>query len=235
MMITEKQPIQKTNPPPAAGFFGSRTGWRELKEHLLLEPVLGGSRWAAAFGSLLLFNFILQIITGILLVTCYAPSVSTAWQSVKYIQDEAPLGWLVRGIHHRGSSSMVILLLLHLGQVFIWGAYKRPRELTWMTGVLLLATTLGLAFTGYLLPWDERAYWASKVGMGIVSTVPWAGNHLRLLLQGGPTWGISPSRDFSRCTALYYPARSSHWLWCICICSASMASPPPGGPPRRIC
>ena len=108
-----------------AGFFGSRTGWRELKERLLLEPVHGGSRWAAAFGSLLLFNFILQVVTGVLLITCYAPSVGTAWQSVKYIQDEAPLGWLVRGIHHWGSSSMVILLLFHLVQVFVWGAYKR--------------------------------------------------------------------------------------------------------------
>jgi ubiquinol-cytochrome c reductase cytochrome b subunit len=182
------QLLEKITQPPG-GFFGSRTGWRELKEHLLLEPVLGGSRWAAAFGSLLLFNFILQVLTGILLVTCYAPSVGTAWQSVNYIQHEAPLGWLVRGVHHWGSSSMVILLLLHLGQVFIWGAYKRPRELTWMTGVLLLAATLGLAFTGYLLPWDERAYWASKVGLGIVSTVPFVGERLRLLLQGGPDMG----------------------------------------------
>jgi ubiquinol-cytochrome c reductase cytochrome b subunit len=188
-MTTAEPPVETANKLPAAGFFGSRTGWRELKEHLLLEPVLGGSRWAAAFGSLLLFNFILQVVTGVLLVTCYAPSVATAWQSVKYIQEEAPLGWLVRGIHHWGSSSMVILLLFHLGQVFIWGAYKRPRELTWMTGVLLLVATLGLAFTGYLLPWDERAYWSSKVGLGIVSTVPFIGERLRLLLQGGPDMG----------------------------------------------
>ncbi|HZL36286.1 MAG TPA: cytochrome b N-terminal domain-containing protein [Tepidisphaeraceae bacterium] len=188
-MIQNANQLEKSGPAPAAGFFGSRTGWRELKEHVLLEPVLGGSRWAAAFGSLLLFNFILQVITGILLVTCYAPSVGTAWQSVKYIQTEAPLGWLVRGIHHWGSSTMVVLLLLHMTQVFIWGAYKRPRELTWMTGVLLLAATLGLAFTGYLLPWDERAYWASKVGIGIVSTIPLIGEKLRLLLQGGPDMG----------------------------------------------
>ncbi|MDP9172874.1 MAG: cytochrome b N-terminal domain-containing protein [Planctomycetota bacterium] len=172
-----------------AGFFGSRTGWRELKAHVLLEPVKGGSRWAAAFGSLLLFMFVLQVVTGVLLTTCYAPSVGTAWQSVKYIQEEAPLGWLVRGMHHWGSSAMVILLLFHLVQVFVWGAYKRPRELTWMTGVLLLGATLGLAFTGYLLPWDEKAYWASKVGLGIVSTIPVIGERLRLLLQGGPDMG----------------------------------------------
>ena len=171
------------------GFFGSRTGWRELRKRVLLEPVKGGSRWTAAFGSLLLFVFVLQVVTGILLTTCYAPSVGTAWDSVKYIQDEAPLGWFIRGMHHWGSSAMVILLLFHLVQVFVWGAYKRPRELTWMTGVLLLGVTLGLAFTGYLLPWDEKAYWASKVGLGIVGTVPVVGYHVRLLLQGGPDMG----------------------------------------------
>jgi len=180
---------KETETPADAGFFGSRTGWRELKERLLLEPVKGGSRWTAAFGSLLLFMFVLQVVTGILLTTCYAPSVGTAWQSVKYIQEQAPLGWLVRGFHHWGSSAMVILLLFHLVQVFVWGAYKRPRELTWMTGVLLLGATLGLAFTGYLLPWDEKAYWASKVGLGIVGTVPVIGERLRLLMQGGPDVG----------------------------------------------
>jgi quinol-cytochrome oxidoreductase complex cytochrome b subunit len=181
----DKKAQVRVNP----GFFGSRTGWRELKSRVLLEPVKGGSRWVAAFGSLLLFTFILQVVTGVLLTTCYAPSVTTAWQSVKYIQEEAPLGWFVRGMHHWGSSAMVILLLFHLVQVFVWGAYKRPRELTWMTGVLLLAATLGLAFTGYLLPWDEKAYWSSKVGLGIVSTIPLIGERLKLLLQGGPDVG----------------------------------------------
>jgi quinol-cytochrome oxidoreductase complex cytochrome b subunit len=182
-------PEENPKQPSDTGFFGSRTGWRQLRQHVLLEPVKGGSRWSAAFGSSLLFMFILQVVTGILLTTCYAPSVGTAWQSVKYIQEEAPLGWLIRGIHHWGSSAMVILLLFHLVQVFVWGAYKRPRELTWMTGVLLLGATLGLAFTGYLLPWDEKAYWASKVGLGIVGTVPVVGEHIRLLLQGGSDMG----------------------------------------------
>jgi ubiquinol-cytochrome c reductase cytochrome b subunit len=180
---------EEIDAPAEAGFFGSRTGWRELRKHLLLEPVKGGSRWTSAFGSLLLFTFVLQVITGVLLTTCYAPSVGTAYQSVKYIQEEAPLGWFIRGMHHWGSSAMVILLLFHLVQVYVWGAYKRPRELTWMTGVLLLGAILGLAFTGYLLPWDEKSYWASKVGLGIVGTVPGIGDHLRVLLQGGPDMG----------------------------------------------
>jgi len=172
-----------------SGFFEQRTGWSILKQALLLEPLPGGSRWAAAFGSLLLFTFGLQVVTGILLAMNYAPSVETAWASVKYIQEEVPLGAFIRALHHWGSSAMVILLLVHLLQVFIWGAYKKPREFTWMVGVLLLVCTLGLAFTGYLLPWDQKAYWATKVGLGIAGTTPGIGDGLRSLLQGGTQLG----------------------------------------------
>jgi ubiquinol-cytochrome c reductase cytochrome b subunit len=171
------------------GFWDERTGWKTLKEVMLLEPLPGGSRWAAAFGSLLLFTFVVQVVTGILLSMNYAPSEKTAWSSVNFIQNEVPLGAFVRAVHHWGSSAMVILLLVHLVQVFVWGAYKRPREFTWMVGVLLLFCTLGLAFTGYLLPWDQKAYWATKVGLGIASTVPFAGDSLRTLLQGGDQIG----------------------------------------------
>jgi ubiquinol-cytochrome c reductase cytochrome b subunit len=171
------------------GFWEERTGWRRLKETLLLEPLPGGARWAAAFGSLLLFAFLVQVITGILLSMNYAPSVDTAYPSVKYIQEEVPSGAFIRAVHHWGSSAMVVLLLVHLVQVFVWGAYKRPREFTWMIGVLLLFCTLGLAFTGYLLPWDQKAYWATKVGLGIAGTIPGIGDGLRTLLQGGPQLG----------------------------------------------
>jgi ubiquinol-cytochrome c reductase cytochrome b subunit len=171
------------------GFWEERTGWTMLKQVLFLEPLPGGSRWAAAFGSLLLFAFALQVVSGILLTMNYAPSVETAWPSVKYIQEEVPLGSFIRALHHWGSSAMVILLLIHLIQVFVWGAYKKPREFTWMIGVLLLFCTLGLAFTGYLLPWDQKAYWATKVGLGIMSTTPGIGDALRTLLQGGPNMG----------------------------------------------
>jgi ubiquinol-cytochrome c reductase cytochrome b subunit len=174
---------------PRRGFWDQRTGWSLLKQTLFLEPLPGGSRWAAAFGSLLLFAFVLQVVTGILLTTTYAPSTDTAWPSVNYIQEEVPGGAFIRALHHWGSSAMVILLLVHLVQVFVWGAYKKPREFTWMVGVLLLVCTLGLAFTGYLLPWDQKAYWATKVGLGILSTTPGIGDGLRMLLQGGPDMG----------------------------------------------
>ncbi|HEV3258255.1 MAG TPA: cytochrome b N-terminal domain-containing protein, partial [Gemmataceae bacterium] len=181
------QPAQQQAPRPR--FWEERTGWSPLKQFLLLEPLPGGARWTAAFGSLLLFAFVLQVVTGILLAMNYAPSAETAWPSVKFIQDEVPLGRFIRALHHWGSSAMVILLLVHLVQVFVWGAYKRPREFTWMVGVLLLFCTLGLAFTGYLLPWDQKAYWATKVGLGMASTVPGIGDGLRTLLQGGPDLG----------------------------------------------
>jgi ubiquinol-cytochrome c reductase cytochrome b subunit len=184
--------------PSTSGFWEQRTGWSLLKRVLLLEPLPGGSRWAAAFGSLLLFAFVLQVVTGILLATNYAPSVDTAWPSVHFIQTEVPLGSFIRAVHHWGSGAMVILLLVHLLQVFIWGAYKKPRELTWMAGVLLLFCTLGLAFTGYLLPWDQKAYSATKVGLGLVGTTPLIGDGLRTLLQGGPQLGnLTLTRFFS--------------------------------------
>ena len=178
---------ERTN--PTAGFWDERTGWKTLKQVLLLEPLPGGSRWAAAFGSLLLFAFLVQVVTGILLAMNYAPSEKTAWESVHAIETEAPLGAFIRAVHHWGSSAMVVLLLVHLVQVYVWGAYKRPRELTWMVGVLLLVCTLGMAFTGYLLPWDQKAYWATKVGLGIAGTVPFVGDGARTLMQGGDQIG----------------------------------------------
>ncbi len=194
---------------PQAGALDMRTSWTKLKQLLLLEPLPGGSRWSAAFGSLLLFCFLLQVLTGVLLAMNYAPAtaavrladaqvgtegegaerVPTAWASVKYNQDKVPLGGFIRALHHWGSSAMILLLLAHVVQVFVWGAYKKPRELTWMAGVLLLACVLGLAFTGYLLPWDQKAYWATKVGLGIAGTTPLVGDGLRTFLQGGPEIG----------------------------------------------
>ena len=179
-------------------FLESRTAWSKLKEHLLLEPLLGGSRWAAAFGSLLLFAFVVQVVTGVLLSMNYSASTESAWPSVNFIMREVQFGALIRSLHHWGSSGMVILLLCHLVQVFVWGAYKKPREFTWMTGVLLLALTLGLSFTGYLLPWDQKAYWATKVGLGIVSTTPGVGETIKTTLQGGSSMGnVTLTRFFA--------------------------------------
>jgi ubiquinol-cytochrome c reductase cytochrome b subunit len=202
----EKEMSTAQEQPPGAGFLETRTGWNKFKQLMFLEPLPGGSRWAAAFGSLLLFIFALQIVTGILLTTNYSPSAETAYPSVKFIQEEVPSGNFIRSLHHWGSGVMVVLLLLHLLQVFVWGAYKPPREFTWMTGVLLLFCTLGLAFTGYLLPWDQKAYWATKVGIGIASTTPLVGDDLRIFLQGGPELGNLTLTRFFTVHTMVLPA-----------------------------
>ncbi len=171
-------------------WFSQRLNLRALKEMLLLEPIPGGAKVAYVFGSALLFVFVLQIITGIFLMFYYAPTVDHAWESIRYIMEDVEFGFLVRGIHHWASSAMVILVVVHLLQVFIWGAYKKPRELVWIMGVLLLIMVLGAGFTGYLLPWDQKAYWASVVGIQIASIAPVMGDFIGKFLKGGDMVGV---------------------------------------------
>jgi ubiquinol-cytochrome c reductase cytochrome b subunit len=171
-------------------WLGERLNLRALKEMLLLEPIPGGAKIAYVFGSALLFVFVLQIVTGIFLMFYYAPTVDHAWESIRYIMEDVEFGFLVRGIHHWASSAMVILVLVHLLQVFIWGAYKKPRELVWLMGVVLLILVLGAGFTGYLLPWDQKAYWASVVGIQIASIAPVLGDFMGKFLKGGDVVGV---------------------------------------------
>jgi ubiquinol-cytochrome c reductase cytochrome b subunit len=172
-----------------SSWLDERVGHKKLLEELLDEPVPGGARWAYVFGSALTISFVVQAVTGVLLMTAYSPSAQTAWASVHYISFTLPGGWIVRGLHHFGSQAMVILLGAHLLQVAIYGAYKRPREVNWFFGLVLLAVTLGFALTGYLLPWDQKGYWATKVATNIAGTTPGLGRQLQELLQGGGSYG----------------------------------------------
>lgn len=173
----------------ASGFLDERTGYKKLLAHALDEPIKGGARWAYVFGSILLGVFGVQVLTGLSLMTTYAPSDKTAWGSVHYIQFEQWGGWLVRGIHHHGAQAMVIVLVLHIAQVALFGAYKKPREVNWWMGLGLLAIVLGFALTGYLLPWDQKGYWATRVATNIAGTVPVVGEAQQKLLQGGSEYG----------------------------------------------
>ncbi|MBX3187006.1 MAG: cytochrome b N-terminal domain-containing protein [Labilithrix sp.] len=166
-----------------------RTGHKKLLAHLLDEPIRGGARWAYVFGSALLGTFLVQAVTGVALMTSYAPSDKTAWASVHYITFTQTGGWLVRGLHHFGAQAMVIVLGLHMMQVATFGAYKKPREVTWWLGLALLAITLGFALTGYLLPWDQKGYWATRVATNIAGTVPVVGDATQKLMQGGSEYG----------------------------------------------
>jgi quinol-cytochrome oxidoreductase complex cytochrome b subunit len=141
--------------------------------------------WWYTLGSASLFLAIMQALTGIFLSLYYVPTPEEAYSSVEYIMNEVAFGWLMRGMHHWGATLLVVVVFVHMLRVFMYGAYKYPREVTWMTGVLLLLVTFGLGFTGYLLPWNQRAYWATAVGTSIVGTVPMIGDFLLRILRGG--------------------------------------------------
>ncbi len=170
---------------------------RAILKPLIDEPIPGGAKWWYILGSSTLFVFILQAITGIFLAIYYVPTPDHAYDSVKYI-DGTLFGWFVRGIHHWGASAMVILVAVHMLRVFVFGAYKKPRELNWISGVFLLLLVLIMAFTGYLLPWDQKAYWATEVGTSIAGTPPVIGPIIEEALRGGAEMGaLTLSRFFS--------------------------------------
>jgi ubiquinol-cytochrome c reductase cytochrome b subunit len=166
-----------------------RTGLSALLKIALDEPVHGGAKWSYIFGSGLVFLFIVQAVTGIVMASYYSPSSTSAWGSVYYIQEKTSLGWFVRGLHHFGSSAMIILAIVHMFQVFIFGAYKKPRELNWISGIILLLFLMMFGLTGYLLPWDQKGYWATQVATNIMGTIPVIGKYIKVLHQGGSDYG----------------------------------------------
>lgn len=161
-----------------------RTSWRKVWETIFLRKI-PKVNWFYTLGSASLFVALNQAITGILLTIYYVPTPDHAYDSVQYITTQVPLGWLIRGLHHWGASAMIILVVLHMLRVILFGAYKFPRELTWFTGVILLLVVIGFGFTGYLLPWDQKAYWATTVGTRIAGTPPLIGNYLLRIIRGG--------------------------------------------------
>ncbi|MEZ6058029.1 MAG: cytochrome b N-terminal domain-containing protein [Planctomycetaceae bacterium] len=166
-----------------------RTGYKHLAHEMLIERIPGGARWRYVWGSTLTFTFFIQMVTGIALAMAYSANGKHAWESVYYIQNEMTLGWLVRGIHHFAAQAMVVLLVFHLVQVVIDGAYRAPREINFWLGLVLMQIVLGLGLTGYLLPWDQKGYYATKVATGIVGSTPVVGESMQKLMQGGAEYG----------------------------------------------
>ena len=168
-----------------------------IDERLAITPLVrafvdrrvpGNIGWAHTLGSATLLFLVVQVITGIVLSLSYVPSPDAAYESIAYI-DSTPFGGLVRGIHHWSAGLLVVLIGLHTLRVFIWAAHRYPRELSWVVGALLFFVVLGFAFTGYLLPWDQKAYWATVVGTNIAGSVPFIGQNVLELLRGGPQLG----------------------------------------------
>ncbi len=166
-----------------------RTGYRKLMQVMLLEHIPGGAKWRYVWGSCLAFVFMLQLVTGVLLMTAYSPGNSTAWGSVYFIQYEMEFGWLIRGLHHFGSQTMVVLLGIHMLQVVIAGAHLAPREINWWLGLALMGLILAMSLTGYLLPWDQKGYWATQVATSIAGSLPGVGSFVRRVVVGGPEYG----------------------------------------------
>ena len=174
---------------PLLDWLDDRTGYRKLTREALYENIPGGSRWRYVWGSTLTFAIVVQFVTGVALWFGYSASAQTAWESIFYLETQVPGGWLLRGIHHYTAQLMVPLLLLHLMQVVIDGAYRAPRELNFWFGLGLLGLTLGLSLTGYLLPWDQKGFWATKVATNLMASVPFIGGTLQKLVIGGSEYG----------------------------------------------
>ena len=166
-----------------------RSGLVGATKYFLFRRVPHDTNWFHTLGSATLTAFLVQTITGVILAFYYKPTPNEAYASIQNITNDLTLGWLVRGMHRWGASVFIILLFLHMGRVFLFGAYKYPRELNWLIGVILLTLAMAEGFTGYLLPWDETAYWATVVGININATAPIAGPFIADFLRGGSEIG----------------------------------------------
>jgi ubiquinol-cytochrome c reductase cytochrome b subunit len=172
-----------------AEWLDDRLGLRTLRRYLLDEPLPPGTGWWFTLGSVLLFGLAIQFVTGIVLAMYYAPTPDHAWDSVRYITTQVAGGAFLRGLHHWGASVVVVAAVIHMLRVIAFGSYKRPRELNWVIGLLLLLVILAFGLTGYLLPWDQRAYWATVVTISIARLTPIGGEVVAALLQGGTEVG----------------------------------------------
>ena len=163
--------------------------WRDIADHEVPEhvnPAYHFSAFVYCFGGLTFFITVIQVLSGMFLTMYYVPDIVNAWKSVYYLQHDVAADVIVRGMHHWGASLVVVMMFLHTLRVFFTGSYKQPRELNWLVGVLIFFVMLGLSFTGYLLPWDMKALFATKVGLQIAESVPFIGPWVKTLLAGDP-------------------------------------------------
>ncbi|MEW6001222.1 MAG: cytochrome b N-terminal domain-containing protein [Nitrospirota bacterium] len=185
------------------GWLNDRWPFSYLIHLALDEEIPGGSRFAHTFGSAILTVFLLQATTGVIQLFFYVPAIDHAYDSVNFLRTKVPFGWLINGLHYWGANAMIVVVLLHVSRVFIWGAYKNPRQLTWLFGVSLLLVVMGLSFTGGPLSWDQRAYWEAEVGTSMPGSLPVIGDTVRRIMRGGERLGqLTLSRFFIIHTAI---------------------------------
>jgi ubiquinol-cytochrome c reductase cytochrome b subunit len=218
-------------------WFDHRTGLESGIRNFLYEEIPGSSGWHQVLGSVAIFLFLVQAFTGILLAFNYAPTPGDAYNSLKYIITEVTGGRLIHGLHHWGASMMIVVVVLHMAQVFLFGAYKKPREATWMVGVVLLLLTLAYGLTGYLLPWDNRAYWGTVVTTQIASQVPLLGSYLQRFLGTDGSIGVVTFARFYALHVLILPPLTTFLIiFHIHLVRKHGVAPTPGdaGPTKKF-
>ena len=176
-----------------------------FKTEVLDHPVPARVNYMYCFGGITFFLFILLVVSGLLMAAYYVPSTEAAYASIEYFQYELPLGGIVRGIHHWSANLMILMIFLHMVRVFLTASYKKPMEFHWVSGVVLFLLTMGMGFTGYLLPWNQKAYWASKVGIHMPSPIPVVGELSSKFLQGGEMLGALTLSRFYAMHVIYLP------------------------------
>src|SRR3954451_17689488 len=201
---TQKQQMQEAILYPI-DWIEERSGLIGGLKYFLFRKVPGDINWFQTLGSATLTAFLVQALTGVILAMYYKPDPQNAYASIQHISNDVWMGWLVRGMHRWGASVFIILMFMHMGRVFLFGAYKYPRELNWIGGVLLLAIGMFEGFTGYLLPWDQTSYWATVVGININGTAPFLGPFIAQLLRGGAEIGPDTLSRFSSIHMLLLP------------------------------
>ena len=194
-------------------YLNTRLGFTGRHRRVFDKPVPEGISYFSCFGGITFTLFVVQVLTGLLLSAQYAPSAGEAYASIQRLNRDVPLGALLRAVHHWAANLMMVTIVLHMLRVFIAGAYKNPRELTWVAGTMLLMLTLAFGFTGYLLPWDQKAYWATVVGTNMLGSVPFVGPVLAAFLRGGGDVSGDTLLRFYSMHILWLPLLTALFLW----------------------
>jgi menaquinol-cytochrome c reductase cytochrome b subunit len=225
--IGPKSPVIKVG-EATYDYVDERSGVKTGLGWFLFRNVPYGTSWFQTLGFLAMTLFGVQAVTGIFLAMYYKPDPSRAYQSIDSITNEVTWGWLVRGMHKWGASAMIVVVFLHMGRVFFFGAYKYPRELTWVTGALLLVMTMFMGLTGYLLVWDQKAYWATVVAVNITASAPILGPYVADILRAGPEFGTDTLSRFYSIHMLVIPAGMATFigLHLFLITKLGIAEPP---------
>ncbi len=195
------------------GELDERLGVMDAIKKNMKKPVPPHVNWTFCFGGISFFLFLILAVTGILLMFYYRPTTKEAYESVVLISNIVPYGWLIRGLHHWAANLMVLMVVLHMVRVFIYGAYKPPRDFNWFVGVVLLLLTLAFGFSGYLLPWNQVSYWATTVVTDATGAFPLIGEPLKFFIRGGPEVSQLTLNRFFTLHVVVLPALTAVFLF----------------------